>query len=282
MAMSVGEQFASSLTGNIEQAIILIYDYRGSLKDKRDATLAKISTLVNKDNTPKVSPEGIKKLKSNSLKKMNDFRNAATAAENEGIPFVEPSATKTFHVHFNPSQIQVYASSIPEIVPDAKGGEPVHDSVTKARMNMSVNLFFDEMNVYDSFMADKFTMGATVSGAKNVAAAIMSATGKKKWSVQDEVEGLIAALRDPYTRNVSFRWAEFAFTGQLTNVSAKYTMFSTSGHPVRAQVLLRIQHEMDDVHLKRWYDNYNEVFKDEGSSLTGISQKMGNLMNINL
>ncbi len=280
MPMGVGQQFLASLTGNIEQARLIIYDYRGSsIKAEQNTKLAHIA---GKDMTAAAKAKAVSGIKAKALQKMNNFRTAATSAEGTDIPVDDPSKTKTFLVHFNPSQLQVYASNISEKKADASGKDPVQDSVTKAKMNMSVTLFFDEMNVYDSFMADKFTMGASVSGAKNVAAAIMSATGKKKWSVQDEVEGLIAALRDPFTRNVSFRWAEFVFTGQLSNVSAKYTMFSTSGHPVRAQVLLRVQHEMDDVYLKRWYDNYAEVFKGEGSSLTGISQKMGNIINLNL
>ncbi|NLV86832.1 MAG: hypothetical protein GX025_06405 [Clostridiales bacterium] len=262
MAMGLMQQLGASLTGNIEQARLIIYDYRDSLGKNQSAASAQT--------------------KAENAAKMSNFRKAATAAEQAGADFDDPSKTKTFFVHFNPSQLQVYVSNLPVKVPDVAGGPPAHNSVTKAKMSLNVTLHFDEMNVYDSFMADKFTMGLTASGAKNIAASLMSAGGKKVWSVQDEVEGLVAALRNPYTRNVSFRWAEFAFTGQLINVSAKYTMFSASGRPVRAQVLLRIQHEMDDFHLNSWYENYDKVFSGEKSSLSGAAQKVGNVFNFNL
>lgn len=279
MAMGMGQQFLASLTGNIEQARLIIYDYRDSVGAHNKDTAALIRGKQNMSTTQKNS--AIANLNSKCAMKMKNFRDGATEAEAGGDPFVDTSKTKTFLVHFNPSQLQIYATNLPVSKPDATGKNPVHDSVTKSQLTLTVSLFFDEMNVYDSFMADKFTAGATAQGVKNVASSIAKATGKI-WSVQDEVEGLVAALRNPYTRNVSFRWADFAFTGQLSNISAKYTMFSTSGRPVRAQVLMRIQHEMDDIYLKSWYDSYSKAFSGESSSLTSASQKVGNVLNFNL
>lgn len=275
MAMDVLGQLGASLTGCIETAKLLIYDYRSV-----------ISASTNKINSSSLSAAGKAKaltgLQNKHLPDISSFRKQATNAENTGMSFDDPSKTKTFTVHFNPSKLQIYASTIPVPKPDAQGKENLNDSTTKARMTLTTTLFFDEMNVYDSFMVDKFTMGLSASGVTNIASSIAKNGMGKKWSVRDEVEGLIAALRNPYTRNVSFRWADFTFTGQLNTVNAQYTMFSTSGEPVRAQVQLRIQHEMDDVYLDKWYKEYDSAMMGDASSLTGAAQKVGNILNFNL
>ena len=92
----------------------------------------------------------------------------------------------------------------------------------------------------------------------------------------------MGALRNPYTRNIEFRWADFVFRGQLSTVNAQYSMFSTSGEPVRAQVLLRMQHEMDDVFLSNWYRDYDNATMGAASALTKNAQNMGNVLNFNV
>jgi hypothetical protein len=96
------------------------------------------------------------------------------------------------------------------------------------------------------------------------------------------VEALVAALRNPFTRMISFRWADFTFIGQLNTVRANYTMFSAAGRPIRAQVLLRIQHEMDPNMLQGWYKNFDTVFQGKSSDLVTKEQTMSSLLNLNL
>ena len=102
-------------------------------------------------------------------------------------------------------------------------------------ISLSMRLYFDEVNLADSFMWEKFTSGVSVQTGVNIATAVAGAKGKV-WTVQTQVEGLVAALRNLYTRKVYFHWADFTFGGQLQTVMAQYTMFSTSGRPVRAVV----------------------------------------------
>lgn len=266
MAMGIGQQLLASLTGNIEQAYLVVSDYRQKCAGRTGGKSAEVAA-------------------------MNTFRQMAKVAKTTSYPGVaKPPANaikqygfneKIFKVQFNPSQLTVNASNNPVKKPDAQGNDPAQDSVTKAQLTMTTTLYFDEMNIYDSFMAEKFTGGLTAQGAKNIASAVMSARGTV-WTVQDEVEGLISALRNPLTRNVSFRWTDFVFSGQLSNVSAQYTMFSTSGRPVRAKVLLRIQHEMDDSCLAAWYKDYDTAFGGTNKSLVGAAQKVGNLLNLSL
>ena len=59
-------------------------------------------------------------------------------------------------------------------------------------------------------------------------------------------------------------------------------MFSPSGRPIRAQVLLRIQHEMDPQMLQGWYDSFDKAFGGDTSNLVKTEQNMGNLLNLSL
>ncbi|MEG1460458.1 MAG: hypothetical protein RSC51_03640 [Oscillospiraceae bacterium] len=306
--MSIGQQALASLTGNIEQARLIIDDYRQSAAANAAAATAAlpaaggsaVSGLLGKVGAGAGAGKlasfknGVNKL-AGAAAAVDKAAGAAANAVKAGagavagaVPGAVPGASKggsqqkTFLVHFNPSQLEIYATNLPERKPDATGKEPMVDNQTKAKLMLTTTLYFDEVNVYDSFMWEKFTAGATAQGAKNIAAGVMSAMGKKVWSVQDEVEGLVAALRNPYTRNVCFRWADFSFTGQLNNITAKYTMFSVSGRPVRAQVLMRIQHEMDPEFMQSWYTNFDKVFGGASSSLGSKVQGLGSLVNLNL
>ncbi len=74
------------------------------------------------------------------------------------------------------------------------------------------------------------------------------------------MEGLVAALRNPYTRNITFRWAKFSFTGQLNTINAQYTMFSPSARPIRAKVNMRLHQELDPDKLQDWYADFDDAF----------------------
>ena len=195
------------------------------------------------------------------------------------------SNDKTFKVQFNPKELQIYATSLKIDKPDTRRVDGhqknVSGTVIKPTVEMSTNLIFDQVNIYDSFLWDKFTAGASATGVTNIASAIATAAGKV-WSVQGEVEGLIAALRNQYTREITFQWANFSFTGLLKYVSARYTMFSTSGRPVRAQVMLRLRQEMNPTTLSSWYKDFEAAFGGDTSNLVRAEQNVGSLLNLGL
>lgn len=68
-------------------------------------------------------------------------------------------------------------------------------------------------------------------------------TLKKGAGIRNEVEGFVAAVRNPCTRQISFHWGESCFAGHLESVSAEYTMFDEKGTPVRGSVDLSIKCE---------------------------------------
>jgi len=254
---------AQSITGNIETAVIVIHDYRD---------VAKKSKISSKEDSAQIL-SALGKERINSTK---------FALENGTAPSFPNSKAQIFKIHFNPSNLMLNASSVPHYQKDVTNQGTLAQTVEDPTLYLTTTLHFDDMDRYDSFMWDKFTSGLTASGAANAAKMGADIAGKgKTYSVRPQVEALISALRNPFTRTVSFRWNSFSFIGQLTTVRAKYTMFSTSGNPVRAEVLLRLQHELDPVLLKNWYQDFEEAF----GRTTDIASKIGyntkNLLNFN-
>lgn len=263
----MGTEFLNSMTGNIETALLVIHDYREMVKKAKVGTPGAMTSAQAR------------------VAMNNDIVAGTAAALSSGTaPSFPNSQDKTFRVQFNPSELTMNASSTPVNKTDAENGRSRTLAVEDPKLYLTVNLYFDDMNTYDSFMVDKFTGGlVSVQGITNIAQMIETGTGTgKTHSVQPQVEALISALRNPYTRTISFRWADFTFIGQLNTVRANYTMFSTSGRPVRAQVLLRIQHELDPGLLNQWYSDFNKAFGGDASNMTKIEQNVGNLLNLNL
>lgn len=257
--MGILEDAGRSLIGSPKSAMLIIHDYR--------------------THSNGALPVGVKTISD----KLSTFGSSATVSDMAGS-----YSKKTFRVQFNPSELQVYASNPPVQKTDTrmkkgkKRQRKKHTEVAvKPSVDLTVPLIFDDVNIYDAFMLDKFAMGASASAVTNVATGIASLAGKK-WTVQTEVEGLLAALRDEQTRNVTFTWADFTFTGQLSNINAQYTMFSVSGRPIRAKVTLRIHQEMDASYESPWLEAHEEVFGGDSSSLVKAAQKVGNLINLNL
>lgn len=262
----IGKQALSSLTGNIETALLVIHDYRQKAAEMSNGVTGGLTTAE-------------------TLSALNQSRIRATAAALEtGAPPSYPgSQDRTLRVQFNPSELTLNASAVPKSEQDSTTGRSRTMAVEDAKLNLTVALYFDDMNTYDAFMWDKFTAGLTAQGIANLTKMGMEVAGKGKvYSVQGQVEALVAALRNPYTRLISFRWADFTFIGQLNTVRANYTMFSPSGRPIRAQVLLRIQHEMDPTMLRGWYASFDKAFGGDTNNLVKTEQDVGNLLNLSL
>ncbi len=246
----------NSLTGNIDTARLII-------KDCRLANSNSLNSSMVASRTSQVLSGGLNSLVTDTL----------------------ADTDKIFKVQFNPNKLSVYATSLDVNSSDTQREEDGEqrarpDSPIKPTVELTVNLIFDHVNNYDAFMWDKLRIG--VGGAVAKAADALK-NGPKVYTVQTEVEGLVAALRNPYTRSITFSWADFSFTGQLKNVRASYTMFSVSGRPIRAQVLLRIRQKQDTQSLQNWYRDFDNAFgRSDSSSLTTKPQGFSNLVNLGL
>lgn len=188
-------------------------------------------------------------------------------------------------VQYNPSSlsIQANAESIPFTYLQENIDNGIPNQNTRPPMVvLSVQLVFDAMNPKDAFMAEKYTSvstGGIVSSASAVSKALNGG-----YTVQPQTDGLLAALLKPFTRLVTFRWADMAFTGQLIEVQAEYTMFSVSGKPIRSTVQMNIAQQVESkADIQYWDNALDQAIKDKSLEQgKGIDQTLGNLLNLNL
>ncbi|MDR3295881.1 MAG: hypothetical protein LBT26_08660 [Clostridiales Family XIII bacterium] len=192
-----------------------------------------------------------------------------------------PSHDKTFKVQFNPKELTLDAHREINRKADAeaKGTESAETSSQEMpTITLSLELIFDEVNLYDSFMSEKMSPGVATMATNLVS--MRAGVKGKTWSVQPVVEGFIGALRNPYTRSVCFQWGKFSFNGQLRFLRANYTMFSTSGRPVRAKISMRIMSTLQSSTMGDLEASLQEVFGGDSSDLSGVGSAFGNVFNM--
>lgn len=272
------KQAGQSITGNVESAYFIIYDFR-NMTDTLFGQFqggGSVGTGVRTSQNDAAAKLAFQSFKEN-IKSDNSLLNSAKSLKSITTP---GGNSKIYRLQFNPSSIQVYASALSVSQPDAGDKTTAVSSPQAPGLTMSASFWFDEATTWDCFPGDKFDGGLTnpTSLIKN-AVAIGEQSGKKgkPTSVRPTVEAFLAALRNPFTRNLTFRWADFVFTGELLSVGSAYTMFSSQGEPVRAQMSMRIQQKIYQDILKPWLDTYDEVIGTQSAS--GISLGEGAFMN---
>lgn len=198
---------------------------------------------------------------------------------------------RQFQVQFNPSDLQIeghgggrmVTTSFNNAKPEDKNGSgSINFIPVPIYISLNVKLLFDRMDPNDCFLSAKTNVAPSEMG-KSLIKTGLNAFGKnKKMTVQQEVEGLIAALRSPYTRCITFQWGDMSYTGVLNRVSAQYTMFNSSGIPVRAVVQLSLicaDETVSPNSLGTWKDAYETAFGGGSQSLVSWTQRAGSLFN---
>lgn len=238
--MVLENDILAGITGHTEKAVIKIHDCR------------------------KAAASG-----STDLKKLSNVLKSGLPPTAVGVKEQE----RILPVQFNPNELSITVTGDPiekidvQVEPGAE--EPAAPKVESGTMSMghvtlSVKLIFDRVMNQDAFMADKLCV-TSVKGIKGDMAKLDNAV----YSVQTEVEGLIAALQNCYTRVVTFQWSNFTFTGSLETIQANYTMFSPSGRPIRADISLDITQDGADNTLKMWRDQFHLAFSGSADLGTG-------------
>lgn len=294
-------ELGASLTGNIEKAIIVVHDYRNRGKQVMEqrptinvnakgvngavTTTTRARTMNDVATGFAIDRTEVMGNKLNSLSGSVTER-AQSVLQGQNVTFPD-AEDKMFFVQYNPSHLVLNVSMPPPgNVTNTADGHALLDINGTAKLQLTVELIFDEMSTYDAFMWDKFTaniLTSTLSASAITNTVNAVKDSKKVFSVQPEVEALLSALRDQFTRTVSFRWADFTFIGSVETVRATYTMFSPSGRPIRAKVMLRITHEMDPKMLQSFTASRDLLFGDNNvGNLTQWNQNWQNLLNLNL
>lgn len=269
MAMGFGAQLGASLTGNVENAYIVIYDFR-----KKTNALTQSVGGLDALTTNQQSELAMNLFRSS----LNETGSMMSSAQNLKAVDTAMGNTKIYRLQFNPSEFQVYASALPVNKIDATGKANALDAMQSPGLTFSTSFWFDTETTLECFPCDQ--AGSTTDSVKAITSFAKDLKNGPP-TVRPTVEAFLAALRNPFTRMLSFRWCDFFFTGELLSIGSTYTMFSSSGAPVRAQVEMRIQQKLDDHILKPWYDNFDNVIGSKGrQSFTQDKQRIGNLLNV--
>lgn len=274
---ALGQNLASSISGNIPKAILCVR--RMTDNDSEEAAAkaaakdASILQEILREKTQKALTEGTQ-----------------TFSSLTGGGLIGSFDYLAMEVQYNPSSIRM--ETLAGVV-DYSGGNLGGQSINQLTLDnqpvsttMSFQLIFDDMNPFDAFMLQNFvptTVGNIVSSAG-------SGVRKKKtvgYSVQAQVDGLMALLTQTETRHVIFFWAKMCFHGVLTDVSTRYTMFNKDGNPIRGVVELSIRQGAED-EFGYWDKAFTQAFgKAEKNEERGMADRFSkvtnnNFLNLNL
>ncbi len=255
-------------TGNIEKAIIEIMDLRERDIIEKDAIkivggqggITGSSASFSQNAMGSLTNSGVltdavsKMVGMKDDEKVNDTMLQSIALQN----------WKRYQVKFNPNSLHLSGHSGGMVQKSEFGKDNgLEYSRGSTTIMMSVQLLFDACDPQDAFMGDKSNLSPT-SVATGAAKAFLSGTGNKTITVQPEVEGFIGAIRNRYTRIITFNWGNISYSGSLRNVRAQYSMFNPTGDPVRATVDLSIMCADDDelsgASLAVWQERYKSAF----------------------
>lgn len=181
-----------------------------------------------------------------------------------------------YQVQFNPSTLSLRSVGHHEQMNNADPTKvDVYEESSKTPpLHLSFTLYFDDMVSGDCFMGDTINAGLSTQTVLN---AVQGGTH----SVMAEMNGLLAVLKNPTCRRVAFHWGKFEFDGLLDSVTAKYTMFSTSGRPVRGEAELRLRLDSSGSALDKWKESYTDAFKGTGvKSYSATGSSLGSFINL--
>lgn len=202
------KKMKNTITGGVEHAILSIY-YK---KDKE---------VTMEEDSPLDLGGCLSKFKSDITGRIKDYaaKNAPVLTGMVSMMFSGPmnEELRNYEVQFNPETISFQALV-------ERSGSLMSTEENKNRMEfgsdnsmfiMSMKLIFDE------------SRSASRAVPLN--------------NVQKQVEGLMSAISDEATRLVVFTWGDMSYEGYLDSMEAKYTMYDTTGRPMRAEMNLSIR-----------------------------------------
>lgn len=277
---------ASNITGNVPKAILCVRkmeDNAGktagsaeSIKDTAKKAAALQKELLNRISGKLELPEDEKLAK--SVKK-NPYKQYGYLA---------------LEVQYNPSSIYMDTQAGKQVQYSAGNlGSDTSNQLVQIHQptstTMSFQLVFDSVNVQDAFMMEgmNLTAGNLISGGANL---VKKAMGNE-YSVQAQMDGIMALLTQDETRQVIFYWANMCFRGELTSVNSKYTMFNKAGNPIRGVMEISIRQGDEAAYSydnEIWDKAFDKAFGSATLDVTKNSKNMfskvtnNNLLNLNL
>lgn len=293
------QNFLSSITGNIPKAILCVRQVTAG--DTLEDTVADAAALQKQllQTTKGVLQGGDGAASSLSREGVQTFSSLTSAASGAGgiastQSLMAGSGYVAMEVQYNPNAIYMDTQAGQQV--QYSGGNLGNQSNNQlvqvyqpVSTTMSFQLIFDDMNPSDAFMLENIapTAGNAVSGISSIA---KKAKGGG-YSVQKQIDGLMALLVQDTTRQVIFYWSRMCFRGELTSVNTRYTMFNKDGNPIRGVVELSIR-QGDEVSLGYdeiyWNEAFNKAFGEadidleSGMKDTFTKVTNNNFLNLNL
>ena len=164
-------------------------------------------------------------------------------------------------VQYNPAKLRISTRAGSFQQPVVGSAITTYNQITiPAQTVLDVELIVEDINNQDAFMFDKLT-GQSPTALMDDAKMIYNAATGGECSVKKQVEGIIGLMMNGYTRQIVFCWSDMVFKGELTSVSANYTMFNPIGNPICAKLHLSIQQNNPTQEIVKYWDNaFTSVF----------------------
>lgn len=264
MIPGVINQAWNSALGNVERAVIEIIEYDSKNRQKEAVIQKKAENVLTKAEKSSGLNQETGQISGTSRKYLVQFNPEKLTLEAEGS-CVEEKGGNT------------------DKTDDTESETKIKYGVLKANITLTVTLIFNQVNVEDSFLWEKFRLDPSALIAGTIRGIGNGVTGRE-YTVQTEVEGFLAALRNRNRREIIFSWGDTEYRGILSSVNSTYKMFSVSGKPVHAEVTLKIDCTKDGAgknSLGVWEQYYREVFLEaDGLNLERGVQNVGNLFQL--
>lgn len=231
---ALGQNLKSSITGNIPKAILCV---RQMADDDSLEDTAKAAGSLQKELL-KGTRNALERGTGDNTLASQTFDSLTKGGVMGGSGYL------AMEVQYNPNSIYMETQAGRQVEYaggnlGSKSNNQIVQDFRPVSTTMSFQLIFDDMNPNDAFMLEN--LAPTTVG--NIVSAVGSGVRKKKeggYSVQSQVDGLMALLTQDETRQVIFFWAEMCFRGELVDVNTRYTMFNKDGNPIRGVVELTI------------------------------------------
>ncbi len=287
------QNLGRSLTGNIVKAVLCIRSV-----DALDLTAEAVGDADSKlSGEERKAINDVRDLNEKLMKKAEASLSGKAASTFKDISSDANSLGYTcLEVQYNPSSIRLDTTAGRQV--NYKGDNvdiDVQRYIAPASTTLSCELLFDDVNTMDAFMlSDNPITGASVGNIKEFAADMFTAAKKKKFSVQQQMEGLLSLLTISQARHVIFFWGDMCFRGEMTQVTTSYTMFNKKGYPVRGKVGIQIRQgdgtdsasgmeklfQYNEAHWTKAFDN---TFTEKGEGQSTWRKATNNsLLNLNL
>ncbi|MBR5969441.1 MAG: hypothetical protein IK016_03745 [Lachnospiraceae bacterium] len=249
----IGQEVLTTLTGNLPKAVLCVRDI--------NKTGALDLTQTQKD---------AQDLQKEFLKQADArLKNPLTAAQDSYKTIEKGAGGKGYvpmQVQYNPASIQLESMGGPmesDLNMGMQSVQNIYEMSVPPTATLSMQLIFDEVNVFDAFGLE----GATLSAG----GAVSTVTGLAvNYSVKKQCDGLLACMMSLPTRQVIFYWTNMVFRGTLLSVDVNYQMFNRQGNPVRATVDLAIQQQIRSQDEEKEFEPYWKEAFDRAFGKAGV------------